>query len=104
MKLIDVSNENLDLISMIKTIPKSKVKIYDTPNKDTRFIYEWNEHDELLSISCPGKTVSEGTWVYGINRFMRMRLVDAQITIKPSGVVFITEKPKSFPRIANCTF
>lgn len=104
MKLRDVTARNKHVVHIIKsTSPKpkeTKVKIYD--KGPTRFIYSFSKSLQMLSISSFVGNIPQNDLEYGVNKIMKLDLIDVLIDVRDSGVIVITEKPESYPRIAYC--
>ncbi|WP_077324088.1 hypothetical protein [Virgibacillus siamensis] len=102
MKIKDVTRSRQNEVKMMKMYsPKksSEIKIYESG--PTRFIHEIGDGEQLLSISCSGRSVIEKEWIPGIKEIMQLEIEDVEINIRPSGVVIISEKDESIPKTAN---
>ncbi len=101
IKIKDITSERQDIVSGLKKhSPEfSTVKVYACG--PTRYIHSFNDNLQILSVSCFTGNVSEVDWVLGIQKIMKIKLVEALIKVRPSGVVFIRKKPKHLPRKAN---
>lgn len=102
MKIKEITKSCQNDVKMIRVYSPNKspeIKIYESGT--TRFIHEISDDKQLLSISCSGRPVTEKEWIAGIKEIMRLEIEDIEIDIRPSGVVFISEKDESIPKTAN---
>ncbi|QBP06970.1 hypothetical protein [Virgibacillus phage Mimir87] len=106
MKLKDVTDTHQNVVSAVRMASPQKdsnIKIYE--NGTCRFIHEVYENEQVMSISRPNReTVPESDWILAINHLMKLSLVDIQLNFLPSGVLFISKKDESLPKVANCQF
>lgn len=85
---------------MKKNSPKgTKVFIYDSGT--AKFIHTKLGNKEVLSISTPYGAASIADCVLGIKEIMHLNLVDVLISVRPTGVTVITEKPDHIPSVAK---
>lgn len=102
MKLKDVTNSKRDIVAIVKsTSPKgTRVKVYERGT--LLYIYSFNDESKTLSVSSANGRVTEIDCIYGAKKILNLKPVDIIMRFRPSGVVFIEEKPASYPRVANC--
>jgi|SRR5699024_4244632 len=103
IKLKNVTSKRQDIVSGLKAhSPEIRVvNVYEY--ESARYIHSIDDDSQTLSISCSNGKVSESHWILGIKEIMKMNLLEVMISVRSSGVVIITEKPDSIPRIAyNC--
>ncbi len=101
IKLKDITSKRPDVVSGLKAhSPEiSVVKIYEYG--PVRFIHSFQDDTQMLSISRSKDKVSQADWILGIQQIMKLELVEAIISVRPSGVVIIREKPDHLPRTAH---
>ena len=100
IKLKEITSQREDIVSIVKASsdPDSVVRVYEAGS--SVFIHSTSGTKQVLSISHPSNIVNEGYWMCGIREIMKLKLEDALINVRPSGVVFISEKPEHIPRVA----
>lgn len=101
IKLKDVTSQRQDIVTGLKIhSPEiSLVKVYERGL--ARYIHSFDDDTQMLSISMSQGKVTEKDWIYAIRKIMKLKLTDAMISIRPSGVVIIREKPDHIPRFAQ---
>lgn len=100
IKLKDVTLQRQDIVTGLKIhSPEfSEVKVYERGL--ARFIHSFNDDMQMLSISMSQGKVTEKDWIYAIKKIMKLKITDAMISVRPSGVVIIREKPDTLPSVA----
>ena len=105
MKLTNVTANQEQAVNVVKAASPWKdsiVNIYEYQN--TRFIHEVSGEEQVLSISNLDMSITESDWIMGVQKIMKLNLVDVMVNVRPSGIVFIKEKDNWLPKIANCTY
>lgn len=92
VKVKDVTNDMHFLIRSMKKNaqwPDSQIKIYDS--KTTRFVHEYSEKGQLISLSRRDKPLTKKDKKFALKKLVKRSKSDVHAYTSPNGVLYLRQ-------------